>query len=149
VQFFFYSSIPNRQVSFPLWFSVCDARIVNTVGRYNTSVGMNVNGDPESTESRDSDRDRVEDGKAVKNLKVLFFARAREIAGVSETILKMEGSSTTVSDCVDAITRMFPALQEISSCSIVALNQTYVDDVVTTLINDRDELALIPPISGG
>ena len=99
----------------------------------------------------DEKRTREGNGKTIQNITVLFFARAREIVGVSEVTLTMEessGSSTTVSDCVDAITKMFPKLQEISSCMIVALNQAYVD-VATTLVRDRDELALIPPISGG
>lgn len=82
-------------------------------------------------------------------VKVLFFARAREIAGLSETTLKMEDTHSlkTITDCVECITRQFPGLQEISSCMLVALNQEYADG--SSIVKDGDELALIPPISGG
>eukprot|EP00250_Pteridium_aquilinum_P013279 c21248_g2_i2 orf=89-451(+) len=91
-----------------------------------------------------------EAGKENKqHVKVLFFARAREIAGLSETFVDMEEthSSQTIKDCVELIMRQFPGLQEIASCMLVALNQEYADG--STLIKDGDEIALIPPISGG
>ncbi|KAH7277500.1 hypothetical protein KP509_39G054400 [Ceratopteris richardii] len=82
-------------------------------------------------------------------VKVLFFARAREIAGVSETSLGIDGaeSSKTIKDCIDLLTKQFPGLEEIMSCIVVALNQEYADQ--SSLVKSGDELALIPPISGG
>ncbi|KAI5056872.1 hypothetical protein GOP47_0028690, partial [Adiantum capillus-veneris] len=98
----------------------------------------------------------MEDQATQKNLegkgqevKVLFFARAREIAGLSETTLKMEEkqSSKTIKDCVNLIIRQFPGLEEIKACMLVAQNQEYVDE--SSIVKNGDELAFIPPISGG
>ncbi|MCO5591077.1 hypothetical protein L7F22_054341 [Adiantum nelumboides] len=88
------------------------------------------------------------EGKS-QEVKVLFFARAREIAGISETTLNMEVTQSlkTIKDCVDRIIRQFPGLEEIRACMLIALNQEYVDD--SSIISDGDELAFIPPISGG
>lgn len=79
-------------------------------------------------------------------VQVLLFARARELAGVSEVTLEIEDGWTTL-HCFEAIVANFPALKPITSCIVVALNQSYVSEPVG--VKDGDELALIPPISGG
>ena len=95
-----------------------------------------------------SDEGKEEDEHVKKNgkVQVLFFARARELAGVSEVTLEIEDGWTTL-HCFEAIVAKFPALKPITSCIVVALNQSYVSEPVG--VKDGDELALIPPISGG
>lgn len=95
-----------------------------------------------------SDDGMEEDEHAKKNgnVQVLLFARARELAGVSEVTLEIEDGWTTL-HCFEAIVAKFPDLKPISSCIVVALNQSYVSEPVS--VKDGDELALIPPISGG
>ena len=77
---------------------------------------------------------------------VLFFARGRELAGCSEMEQEMEDGSNS-QDLLEAVIARFPALAEISSCLIVAVNQNYEPNPVP--LKDGDEVALIPPISGG
>lgn len=79
-------------------------------------------------------------------VQALLFARAQELAGVSEVTLEIQEGWTTA-NCFDAVVSKYPALQSISSCMMVALNHNYVTEPVA--VKDGDELALIPPISGG
>lgn len=84
--------------------------------------------------------------KSCSEVQALFFARAQELAGVSEITLEIQEGWTTA-NCFEAVVAKYPALKAISSCLIVALNHDYVTEPVA--VKDGDELALIPPISGG
>ncbi|XP_002968526.2 molybdopterin synthase sulfur carrier subunit [Selaginella moellendorffii] len=79
-------------------------------------------------------------------VEVLFFARAREIVGVSQMKLELRASSTT-RDCMEELLSRFPGLEEIKSVLIVALNHEYVCE--PSQLKHGDEVALIPPVSGG
>ncbi|KAG0581879.1 hypothetical protein M758_3G016500 [Ceratodon purpureus] len=79
-------------------------------------------------------------------VQALLFARAQELAGVSAVALEIQEGWTTA-NCFAAVVAKYPALKAISSCMMVALNHDYVTEPV--LVKDGDELALIPPISGG
>jgi molybdopterin converting factor subunit 1 len=79
-------------------------------------------------------------------VQALLFARAQELAGVSAIALEIQEGWTTA-NCFAAVVAKYPALESISSCMMVALNYDYVTEPV--LVKDGDELALIPPISGG
>lgn len=54
---------------------------------------------------------------------------------------------STISDLVQSITVQYPKLAEMLPSIVLALNEEYVTG--TPVLSDGDEVALIPPISGG
>lgn len=80
-------------------------------------------------------------------IKVLFFAKARDITGgLTELQLEVSQGSTT-EDCLNKLVDKFPGLEEIRKCIVVAVNEEYATE--SAVVKDKDELAIIPPISGG
>ncbi len=77
-------------------------------------------------------------------VRVLFFAYLRERCGVREAALELpEGA--TVGDLWSGLLTRFDKLPV--EPPRFAVNRVYVD--MTHPLHDNDELALIPPVSGG
>jgi molybdopterin converting factor subunit 1 len=75
---------------------------------------------------------------------VRLFASYREAAGTRQLDVPLpEGAR--VSDLLGALAPQLPLLSR--ARGMVALNQTYVD--AEAALHDGDEVALIPPVSGG
>ncbi|URE35115.1 hypothetical protein MUK42_15734, partial [Musa troglodytarum] len=72
--------------------------------------------------------------------------RARDLTGSTEICLEMPDGSTA-RDCMCKLLIEFPNLREIYNSMVLALNEEYAPE--STLLKDKDELAIIPPISGG
>ncbi|QOV89982.1 molybdopterin converting factor subunit 1 [Humisphaera borealis] len=77
---------------------------------------------------------------------VQFFALLRDRAGVGETKVSLP-DGMTVEQAVDRLTAQFPAIVGAVSRIAFAVNREYADG--QTILHDGDELALIPPVSGG
>ncbi len=75
---------------------------------------------------------------------VKAFGVTKDIVGSRETIVEFEGS--TVGSLRKALKNRYPPLMEINSL-MIAVNNAYAEDEV--LIGESDEIALIPPVSGG
>jgi molybdopterin converting factor subunit 1 len=80
-------------------------------------------------------------------IKVLFFAKSREIAGVSQTNLQIP-RKILYTDLLDLICSTFQ-LTVIKDNIILALNEVYCENNCELSIEQGDEIAVIPPLSGG
>lgn len=83
-------------------------------------------------------------------VKVLFFARARELADTSQVSLSVPPGTAPWAAFKEHVLAHFPALAVLADHCVLALNQEYVAiDVPKRPLVNGDELAVIPPISGG
>ena len=80
------------------------------------------------------------------NTKVKLFAMLREKAGTSELHLKLP-KARTVADLRAEVARRFPELAVSAAAAMVAVNAEYVEE--SHFLREGDEVALIPPVSGG
>lgn len=79
-------------------------------------------------------------------VRVLFLGPAKELTGRNEVVLTLpEGAS--VATAISKLLREFPKLEDRLTHYRFAINSDYADE--NTLLKDGDELALIPPVSGG
>jgi molybdopterin synthase catalytic subunit len=75
---------------------------------------------------------------------VRLFASYREAAGTNRLDTSLPATAT-VADLLDELTPRIPALT--ATRGMIAVNQEYV--TANTELRDGDEVALIPPVSGG
>ncbi len=79
-------------------------------------------------------------------VRVLYLGMLRDIAGRDREAVELaEGSR--LSDLFAELEQRFPKLQGFRSSLALALNQEYTDG--TAELHNNDEVALIPPVSGG
>lgn len=80
---------------------------------------------------------------------VLFFAGLREAVGTSSEMLALPAEVTTVAALRDHLVARGGAWQALATAKNLraAVNQDMV--LLTTVINDGDEIAFFPPVTGG
>ena len=79
-------------------------------------------------------------------IRVRLFAVQRELAGTREVGLDVPPDAT-IADAWDALVTEYPALRPGRDFVRFARNGAYAD--ATTALQDGDEVAMIPPVSGG
>ena len=79
------------------------------------------------------------------NITTRLFAAFREKAGTSEVALALPNTAT-VSDALAELTLRYPSLLD-GIPTMIAVNAEYVQE--SHPLQDGDEVALIPPVSGG
>ncbi len=79
---------------------------------------------------------------------ILLFGIAKDIVGTSSLSMPISsaGQLKTVGELKTYLSHTYPKLNTLSSLA-VAVNNSYADDSVK--IDNFDEIALIPPVSGG
>jgi molybdopterin converting factor subunit 1 len=77
---------------------------------------------------------------------VKLFAVAKELAG-SDTVTVEVPVAATLGDVRRAVEEKFSALRRVLPHAVWAVDAAYADDAV--MVNERSEIALIPPVSGG
>jgi molybdopterin synthase catalytic subunit len=79
-------------------------------------------------------------------VRVLFFGMLKDLVGRSSDTLELpEGS--TITDLLKHYEARIPNLKDSLSCMAVAVNQEYA--AAATQLKSDDEVALLPPVSGG
>ena len=79
-------------------------------------------------------------------VRVRFFAIIRERAGTDQLMLDLPDGAT-VASAIATLREKFPAVADYLPRAAVAVNQSYVKP--ESVLHDGDELAVIPPVSGG
>ncbi|KAK3921039.1 Molybdopterin synthase sulfur carrier subunit [Frankliniella fusca] len=87
-------------------------------------------------------------GAGAVSLRVLLFAGARELAGTAEGVLTGVPARTDAAHLLGRVTEAF-SLGAMAGSFILALNHDYVMPGDRVRVRDGDELAVIPPLSGG
>ncbi len=78
---------------------------------------------------------------------VKFFASYRELLGEEEIVFEFEGEDVTVGEALALLKERFPVLADqgyspLTACNLVHVSKRHV-------LQDGDELAIFPPVSGG
>lgn len=78
-------------------------------------------------------------------IKILAFGIARDICGAQSFDLEVpEQSDTTSLKCL--LNEQYPRLNQLTSC-LLAVNEEYAPE--HKRLQEGDEIALLPPVSGG
>ncbi len=78
-------------------------------------------------------------------LRVKFFSLLREISGQSEFQINFQGR--TAGELWAQLEEQYPALRPLRACRAIAVNRQYVKD--DHPLQEGDEIAFFPPVSGG
>ena len=79
---------------------------------------------------------------------VLLFAKARELVGTSSVTTSVP-ANIRYQQLLSHLESEFPALQRLGRTFVLSLNENYIEQEEELLLNNGDEIAVIPPISGG
>ncbi|MGA7730855.1 MAG: molybdopterin converting factor subunit 1 [Chloroflexia bacterium] len=79
-------------------------------------------------------------------VKVLLFASLREAVGASQNALEIE-QGASVGDVWAGMASLYPRLVPHTGTAAFAINGTYAKP--DEQVNEGDEIAFLPPVSGG
>ncbi|HEY9045656.1 MAG TPA: MoaD/ThiS family protein [Ohtaekwangia sp.] len=80
----------------------------------------------------------------MNTFRVRAFGITKDILGGKETVV--EASGKTVGELRTALLEKYPKLTGLRSL-LIAVNNSYAEDA--SILSEGDEIALIPPVSGG
>ncbi|MGB7130689.1 MAG: MoaD/ThiS family protein, partial [Candidatus Sulfotelmatobacter sp.] len=79
-------------------------------------------------------------------VRVLFFGILKDVAGRASESLELPAASS-VRDALDYCISRWPEIKDVMPSVAVAVNQRYAGS--DTMLDNGDEVALLPPVSGG
>jgi molybdopterin converting factor subunit 1 len=79
-------------------------------------------------------------------VKVLFFGMLKDIVGRSEDHIEV-AEGEPLGSIFDHYAHQFPRMEQMASSIVLACNQQFCDR--SNPVNDGDEIAFLPPVSGG
>ena len=79
-------------------------------------------------------------------MKIISFGITKDITGSMFIDFDAGAEKLTIAELKENLFKKFPELKKLKSLSF-ALNNAYATN--DTIVCDRDEIALIPPVSGG
>ena len=77
------------------------------------------------------------------NIKVRYFASMRDRMGRGDETVALTGNKATIEDLWNKISNG----ESVPANTLIAVNQEYTD--TKALLNDGDEVAFFPPVTGG
>lgn len=80
-------------------------------------------------------------------INVLFFGSTRELTGISSMDLEITKETVTTDDLIQELIKIYPNINVERDQLSIAVNKQYCKAVRE--LKDGDEVALLPPISGG
>lgn len=80
----------------------------------------------------------------MNQFRIKAFGITKDILGARENIIEVKGQ--TVASLRQELIQKYPELMGLRSL-LIAVNDAYADD--TVILSEKDEIALIPPVSGG
>lgn len=78
--------------------------------------------------------------------RVLFFGKLKDIVGVAERSVDLHGKET-IDGLFNRLLRDFPEIAAYRSSVVASRNQEFAP--WTTVVEPGDEVAFLPPVSGG
>ena len=81
------------------------------------------------------------------NVTVRFFARYAELTGCESAAVLVSGNSATVRDVLARVRASVPGAEALPPRPLTALNLRQVK--LDAQVSEGDEVALLPPLSGG
>lgn len=80
---------------------------------------------------------------------VLFFASAKDITGTKKHVFEIESNQIELAQFLNLVFAEWPDLLKIAQTCCLSVNLEYVPKGAALVLLDGDEVAFIPPISGG
>lgn len=78
-----------------------------------------------------------------------LFASARDIVGTDRVTIELPESFSSAAQLKACLLQLFPQLSAIDGSFVLALNAEYIASDNLIQLKSGDELAIIPPLSGG
>lgn len=89
----------------------------------------------------------MDDSVVEIQVKILFFAKARELTGEKECFIIVP-RKLSYTDLIDKVINSFK-LESIRDTLILAVNEEFIPSDAILVLSEKDEIAVIPPLSGG